>query len=241
VEPLEFAGVERVLVITAHPDDVDFGWAGTVARMTGAGIAVAYCIVTDGDAGGSEYGVPRGEMAPLRRDEQRAAAAVVGVDEVHFLGYPDGRLEPSLELRKDLTRVIRRFRPRRVITQSPERIWDRIYASHPDHLATGESAVCAVYPDSRNRWAHPELVDEGLEPWAVDEIWLGVGLAGPTHFVDITDTIDRKLEALRCHKSQLPDPDATEAMVRGWTSATAQAAGLPEGSFAEAVRVVNTR
>jgi LmbE family N-acetylglucosaminyl deacetylase len=241
VEELDLTGVERVLVVMAHPYDVDFGFAGSVAVMTDAGIEVVYCLVTDGDAGGSEYGIPRGEMAPMRRDEQRAAAAIVGVHDVHFLGYPDGRLEATIELRKDITRVIRKVRPNRVLTQSPDRNWDRIYASHPDHLAAGEAAVCAVYPDARNRWAHPELADEGLEPWTVDALWLGIGHDGATHYVDITTAVDRKIDALLSHKSQLPDPGATETMVRSWTGATAQAAGLPEGRVAEAMRVVNTR
>ncbi len=241
MEPLPLTGVERVLAIGAHPDDLDFGSAGSVAVMTDAGIDVVYCIVTDGDAGGSEFGVPRGHMAALRRDEQRAAAKAVGVEEVHFLGYPDGRLQPTLELRKDLSRIIRKVRPHRVIAQSPDRNWDRIYASHPDHLAAGEAAACAVYPDARNRWAHPELADEGLEPWTVDELWLGAGVAAPTHYVDITSALDRKVEALRSHKSQLPDPDATEQMVRAWAMGSAQAAGLPEGRAAEVVKVVNTR
>ena len=241
MEELDLTGVERVLVVMAHPDDVDFGFAGSVAVMTDAGIEVVYCLVTDGDAGGSEYGIPRGEMAPMRRDEQRAAAAIVGVHDVHFLGYPDGRLEATIELRKDITRVIRKVRPNRVLTQSPDRNWDRIYASHPDHLAAGEAAVCAVYPDARNRWAHPELADEGLEPWTVDALWLGIGHDGATHYVDITTAVDRKIDALLSHKSQLPDPGATETLVRSWTGATAQAAGLPEGRVAEAMRVVNTR
>ena len=241
MEELDLTGVERVLVVMAHPDDVDFGFAGSVAVMTDAGIEVVYCLVTDGDAGGSETGIPRGEMAPMRRDEQRAAAAIVGVHDVHFLGYPDGCLEATIELRKDITRVIRKVRPNRVLTQSPDRNWDRIYASHPDHLAAGEAAVCAVYPDARNRWAHPELADEGLEPWTVDALWLGIGHDGATHYVDITTAVDRKIDALLSHKSQLPDPGATETMVRSWTGATAQAAGLPEGRVAEAMRVVNTR
>lgn len=241
MEPLDFTDVARVLVVSAHPDDVDFGFAGSVAVMTDLGIAVSYCIVTDGDAGGAELGIPREEMGPLRRDEQRAAAAVVGVDDVHFLGYPDGRLEPTLELRRDLTRVIRQVRPNRVYCQSPERIWDRIYASHPDHLAAGEAAVCAVYPDARNRWAHPELEAEGLEPWTVEGLWLGVGRDAPTHYVDVTATADRKIEALRCHKSQLADPDAVGTMVRGWLSGLAAVAGLGEGRLAEALRVVETR
>jgi LmbE family N-acetylglucosaminyl deacetylase len=239
MEPIDFAALERVLVITAHPDDVDFGWAGTVATMTDAGIHVTYCIVTDGDAGGSETGIPRSEMAPLRRVEQRAAAAVVGVTDVHFLGYPDGRLEPTLGLRCDLTRVIRQVRPQRVMAQSPERNFDRIYASHPDHLAVGEAAIAAVYPDARNRWAHPELMEEDLEPWTVEEIWLGP--ATPTHYVDITDAIDRKVAALLSHKSQLPEPDGTGKMVREWARSNAEVAGLGAERFAESIRVVNTR
>jgi LmbE family N-acetylglucosaminyl deacetylase len=241
MEPLALSGVERVLAITAHPDDVDFGWAGSVAAMTDAGIDVVYCIVTDGDAGGAELGIPREDMGALRRDEQRAAAKIVGVDELHFLGYPDGRLQATLELRRDLSRIIRKVRPQRVMTQSPDRNLDRIYGSHPDHLAAGEGAICAVYPDARNRWAHPELADEGLEPWTVDEVWLGAGVNAPTHYIDITATFDRKVEALRAHKSQIADADAVGEFVRGWATANAQAAGLPEGRLAEAVKVVNTK
>ncbi|HEX3947892.1 MAG TPA: PIG-L family deacetylase, partial [Acidimicrobiales bacterium] len=114
-------GVDRVLVVTAHPDDVDFGAAGTVAAFTDAGVEVAYCIATDGEAGGSDRDLPRPAMATLRRQEQRAAAALVGVTDVTFLGHPDGRLTPGLDLRRDISRVIRRFRPQRVLAQSPER------------------------------------------------------------------------------------------------------------------------
>jgi LmbE family N-acetylglucosaminyl deacetylase len=241
MEELDLTSIKRVLAVVAHPDDIDFGWAGSVAVMTDAGIDVVYCLVTDGDAGGAETGTPREEMAPLRRDEQRAAAAIVGVHEIHFLGYPDGRVEPTLELRCDISRVIRTVRPDRVMTQSPERTLDRIYASHPDHLATGEAAICAVYPDSRNRWAHPELEAEGLEPWTVPAAWVGIGNSAATHYLDITTAVDRKIEALLSHKSQLPDPDATRTLVRSWTSANAQTCGLPEGRAAELMRVVNTQ
>ncbi len=184
--------------------------------------------------------MPREEMAPKRREEQTAAATVVGVHDLHFLGYPDGRVEPTLVLRRDISGVIRRVRPQRVLMQSPDRNWDRIYASHPDHLAVGEATIAAVYPDARNRWAHPELDAAGLEPWSVAQVWLGAGGADVTHYIDITDSVDRKIEALLCHKSQLPDPDATGQMVRGWTSMIAANAGLAEGRYAEAVRVVNT-
>lgn len=232
--------VERVLVITAHPDDVDFGVAGSVATWTDAGIDVRYCIVTDGDAGGFDRSVSRREMAELRRAEQTAAAKVVGVEDVVFLGYPDGRLESTLALRRDLSRVLRQLRPQRVVTQSPERNFQRIYASHPDHLAAGEGALCAVYPDARNPFAHPELLeDEGLEPWTVGEVWL-MAAAEPNRFVDITDVFERKLEALRSHVSQHPDPGRLDPMLRGWMGAMASQAGWPEGRLAESFYALDT-
>jgi LmbE family N-acetylglucosaminyl deacetylase len=236
-------GVGRVLVVTAHPDDVDFGTAGTVAAFTSAGLEVTYCIATNGDAGGSDRTLARSEMAAVRQDEQRAAAAVVGVSEVRFLGHPDGRVQATLELRRDISRVIRQVKPERVITQSPERNWDFIYASHPDHLALGEAAVDAVYPDARNPFAHPELLEEeGLEPWSVPELWImgpGAGNAGAGSrlAVETTATIDRKVAALMCHKSQMPDPEAIAARVRAGSLAVAKAAGLSEGRSAEVFRV----
>ena len=135
-------------MVTAHPDDVDFGAAGTVAAFTAAGLEVTYCIATSGESGGSDRTMSRTEMAALRQDEQRAAAAVVGVSDVRFLGFPDGMVETTRELRRDISRVIRQVRPERVLTQSPERNLEFIFASHPDHLATGEAAVDAVYPDA---------------------------------------------------------------------------------------------
>ncbi len=235
------AEIERVLVVTAHPDDVDFGSAGTVATWTAAGVDVAYCIVTDGDAGGFDAAVSRTDMARIRQEEQRAAAAAVGVTQVTFLGYPDGRLYVTHELRRDITRVIRRFRPQRVLTQPPERNWRRIYASHPDHLAAGEAAVAAVYPDARNEFAHPELLaDEGLAPHTVPELWLMAAGEQADRYVDITAVFDRKLEALRAHVSQTSEMADLEGMLRGWLGANAQAAGLPEGRLAEAFMVVDT-
>jgi LmbE family N-acetylglucosaminyl deacetylase len=225
--------VERVLVITAHPDDVDFGVAGSVATWTDAGIQVTYCLATSGEAGGSDQSISRAEMAELRQAEQTAAAKVVGVEDLVFLGHPDGRLQPTLELRRDVSRVIRQVRPQRVITQSPDRNYERIYASHPDHLAAGEAALCAVYPDARNPFAHPELLeDEGLEPWSVAETWL-MAAGTPNRFVDVTDTFDRKMDALRSHASQHSDWDPIAQMIRGWLTATAKLAGFPDGRLAE--------
>jgi LmbE family N-acetylglucosaminyl deacetylase len=232
-------GVERILVVTAHPDDVDFGVSGSVATWTDAGVDVAYCIVTDGDAGGSDRSVSRADMAALRREEQTEAAKVVGVHDVTFLGFSDGRLQPDLALRRAVSAVIRRFRPDRVVTQSPERNWSRIYASHPDHLAAGEAAICAVYPDARNPFAFPDLLDEGLEPHTVPELWV-MATDRADRAVDVTDCFDRKLAALRSHRSQVGDGEHLEELLRTWMSGTALAAGMPEGKLAEAFHVVNT-
>lgn len=231
--------VERVLVVTAHPDDVDFGAAGSIAKLTDAGVEVVYCIVTDGDAGGFDPTVPRSEIGAIRRREQTMAAEAVGVKELHFLGYPDGYLEVTMALRRDIAREIRRVRPQRVICQSAQRNFDRIFASHPDHLAAGEAAFCAVYPDARNEFWMPDLLDEGFTPWSVPEVWIIGGSEG-NHVVDITEQVDRKLLALRCHESQHSDPDGMERRIRGWMRATAEAAGLSEGSSAETFRVVAT-
>jgi len=232
-------GVERILVVTAHPDDVDFGAAGSVALWTGAGVDVAYCIATDGDAGGSDLTVSRRDMAEIRREEQREAARMVGVKDVTFLGFPDGRLTADLDLRRAMAGTIRRFRPDRVVAQSPERNWARIYASHPDHLAAGEAAACAVYPDARNPFAFPELLEEGLEPHSVPELWI-MATDRADRVVDATDFFDLKLAALRSHRSQVGDGDHLDGLLRTWMSGTALAAGLAEGRLAEAFHVVAT-
>ncbi|CAB4885609.1 unannotated protein [freshwater metagenome] len=241
LEPHE---VQRALVITAHPDDVDFGAAGSVANMADAGIEVTYCLVTDGDAGGFDQTIARPQMALTRREEQTRAAKEVGVENLVFLGFRDGRVEYNLELRCALSRVIREVRPQRVLVQSPELNLARIYASHPDHLATGQASIAAVYPDARNPFAYPELLDEGLEPWTVPEIWvMGLGTApgADMHVEDITQNLDRKIRALLCHETQHQDPSGIEQRVRSWSAATAIQYGLAEGRCAEAFRVVDTR
>lgn len=234
-------GVERVLVVVAHPDDIDFGAAGTIATFTEAGLHVTYCIITDGDAGGFDPAVPRSAIGGIRQAEQRVAAMAVGVEEVVFLGYPDGALQVTMELRRDISRVIRQVRPQRILVQSPERNWDRIYASHPDHLAAGEAALCAVYPDARNPFTHLELAAEGLEAWAVGEVWVMTAGTGVNRYVDVTDVFDRKLEALRAHESQTAHMTDLEDMLRGWLGMNAHAGGLGDDRLAEAFRVVDTR
>jgi LmbE family N-acetylglucosaminyl deacetylase len=232
--------VERVLVVTAHPDDVDFGAGGSVARWTAEGIEVSYCICTSGEAGGFDASIPRPRMAEIRQEEQRAAAKVLGVTDVTFLGHPDGRLASTFDLRRDISREIRRVRPQRVVGQSPERNFVRMYASHPDHLAAGEATLAAVYPDARNQFAHPELLDEGFEPWTVAEMYLMTATESDT-LVEINDTVERKLEALRCHVSQHEHPEALDELVKTWAAANAATGGLPLGTLAEAFLRLDTR
>ncbi|GAA1735375.1 PIG-L deacetylase family protein [Luedemannella helvata] len=232
--------VSRALGVFAHPDDVDFGAAGTIAGWVDAGIEVTYLIVTRGDAGGFDD-TPRERIPAIRESEQRAAASVVGVKTVEFLdGYSDGTVTPSLELRRDIIAAIRRHRPDRIITNSPLRRWDRIAGpSHPDHLAVGEATTCAIYPDSRNPFAYPELLSEhGLQPWTVREVWYTAG-PSPDHVVDITDAYETKLTALRAHASQTSHIDL-DAILRHRLAETASAAGLGEGRLAEAFTVLRT-
>jgi LmbE family N-acetylglucosaminyl deacetylase len=236
-EPL--ADIKRVLAVFAHPDDVDFGSGGTVARWIADGLEVAYLIVTRGDAGGFDD-TPREQMPVLREAEQRAAAAALGVRDVTFLdGYFDGRLTPTIELRRDITRAMRRFRPDRVLTSSPLRRWERIAGpSHPDHLAVGEATTCAVYPDARNAFAFPELLAEGLEPWVVREVWYQAG-PDPDHVFDVTDTFPAKLAALRRHVTQTSHMDV-ESLLRERMAIVARAGGLPDGHLAEAFTIIRT-
>lgn len=231
--------IERALVVGAHPDDIDFGCVGTVSQWVKAGVEVSYLLVTRGDQGGFDA-TPREQMGPLRETEQRAAAAVAGVRRVEFLdGYLDGWVEATPNLVKDLSRVIRRVRPQRMIIQSPERNYARLPASHPDHMATGEAAIRAIYPAARNPFAFPELLeDDGLEPWIVGEVFIQAH-PGATHAVDVTDEFDTKIAALREHASQTAHRAGDlDALVRGWMADTAAAAGLPEGRLAEVFHVM---
>jgi LmbE family N-acetylglucosaminyl deacetylase len=228
----------RALVVVAHPDDVDFGMSGTVAALTAAGTEVVYAIATSGEAGPPEE-IDRSELAVLREKEQRLAAAAVGVHDVRFLGLPDGHIVADLELRRTISAVIRTVRPDLVLQASPERRYDRIYASHPDHLAVAEATLSAVYPDARNPHAHTNLLMEGLEPHAVPEVWV-TGLDPADVFVDITDVFDRKVAALSCHESQVAWIDDVGAFLRSWAVDTTARHGLPEGRLTEAFRRIVT-
>jgi LmbE family N-acetylglucosaminyl deacetylase len=218
--------LERVLVIFSHPDDAEFGAAPTIAALRGRGARVDYVVTTDGGKGTEDPGVSPEQLAATRIAEQRAAADVLGVTEIVHLGYPDGYLTPSLDLRRDIVRQIRRFRPDLVIAQNPQRRLDgNPYIAHPDHLATGEATLAAVYPAARDRLNFPELLDEGLEPWKVRQVLVG-GVDHPNLWMDVAASLDTGLEALRCHASQLPDWAAVEERVRERTSEAGAAAGL---------------
>ena len=226
----------RALVVAAHPDDIDFGCAGTVARLVAEGCHVAYAVVTSGEAGQAPDDIPRDRVAQLREGEQRAAAAAAGVkaDDVHFLGFPDGAVEVTLELRAALTRVMRQTTPDVVICQNPERRWDSVFGSHPDHMAAGEAVIRAVYPDAGSEFSHPQLLDEGLEPHTVREVWI-YGTEEPDRIVDMTGYFEAKIAALAAHESQTAHFDLPE-FIGGWVKGTAEEHGLPEGRMAEAFR-----
>jgi LmbE family N-acetylglucosaminyl deacetylase len=220
---LQETEVDRVLVVTAHPDDADFGSAGSVALFVDRGVAVTYLLVTDGDAGGNDRTLDNSGMAELRRAEQLTAAKAVGVTDVRFLGYPDGQVVSSLELRRAITRVIRQVAP-----------------SHPDHRAVGGAVLDAVYPDARNPYAFPELAkEEGLAAWTVREVWLNGG-STPNHWVDITDAMDRKLAALQSHVSQVSHVEGFAEFVKARFAAWGEQAGFGEGRYAEGFQVVST-
>jgi len=208
-----------VLVIVAHPDDAEFGVAGTVARWVEEGKRVAYAICTRGEKGTSDRSVDPEALARVREEEQRAAARVLGVSEVIFLGYPDQGLEDTPAFRKHLVRVIRAVQPAIVATSDPY----RRYIWHRDHRVVGQVVLDAIFPFARDHLAYPDLLAEGLEPHKVKEIWF-FGAADVNHRVDITQTFARKLEALRCHTSQvreLPMPDL-EKWMREWCGGMAE-------------------
>ncbi len=225
--------MERALVVTAHPDDADFAAAGTLAGWAAAGIEVTLLLCTRGEQGGFDD-TPRAAMPAIREREQQAASAVLGVTDVRFLdGWSDGWLEPSWDLQRSIVQVIREVRPQRVLTQSPERLYQRMQASHPDHMAAGEATVRAVYPAAENRFAWPELVAAGLAPWRVTELWLMAHPDTP-HVVDITDRFQAKVRALQAHASQTAHlGEGLEQMLRGWNGGNAELAGLSEGRLAE--------
>jgi LmbE family N-acetylglucosaminyl deacetylase len=228
---MEWNEIERGMVVFAHPDDGEFGTAGTVARWSREGKDVFYVVVTDGSKGSSDPAMTPEELVATRRREQCEAARMLGVTDVSFLDFPDGLLQPTLEVRRAITACIRRYRPDVVIAQNPARdLTMGLFVQHPDHLATGEATLAAVYPCARDRLTFPELLEQGLEPHAVREVWI-VGTSVPDYYVDISETIEAKVKALQVHVSQV-GPD-----VERFVPARAQQLGEPQGmAYAEAFK-----
>ena len=221
---------ESAMVIMAHPDDAEFTVAGTVALWARAGCRVTYVVCTDGNAGSHEPGITREEVAEIRRAEQRAACEILGVSEVVFLGYDDGVLEPSLDLRRDLVRAVRQHRPEVVITWDPTRLFlGDEYINHPDHRAAAQAALDAVAPTSGMGLLWPETGP----PHRVRQVHV-YGNDGANTWVDITDTIEQKITALRQHASQMGNWDPTE-MIKEWAAETGKEQGI---AYAESFRVI---
>lgn len=238
--PLNDYVPERAMVIVAHPDDVEFGCAGTVARWVDAGAEVSYVLCTSGDVGIDEPGMTRARATEIREAEQLAAAAEVGVTDVVFLREPDGTLENTLALRKRLVREIRKFRPQAVVTFDPTVLWaGEGYINHPDHRAAGMAAIDATFPAAGQRHVFEELEEEGLAAHKVHRVFaLAFDPAAATSVVDITDTFDRKLRALRAHASQMGDWDPTD-MMREWAAGAAEGMPFEMGETFKVVTLVH--
>ena len=214
----------RVLVVAAHPDDIEFSAAGSVARWVQEGAQVSYVIVTDGSTGTNDPALAGPPLAEIRHRETMGAAEVVGVSDVVFLGYRDGYVEPTLELRKDIAREFRRVRPHRLVASDPSTLPGRWFVNHPDHRAVGQATLDITVTAGTTVGHFPELVDEGFEPWrGLREIYMA-GPGGGETAEDISSTIDLKIAALKCHDSQVGDWDV-ESAVRQWTAAN----GRPHG------------
>jgi LmbE family N-acetylglucosaminyl deacetylase len=231
-DPVEY---ERALVAFAHPDDAEFLCGGTVALWTKAGTRVTYVCATDGSAGWNGPDRAREEIARIREGEMREVAEMLGVSDVRFLGYGDGLLQPTLDLRRDLTREVRRARPDVLVTFDPSQLWSgRSYINHPDHLAIGKAALAVMACDAPTRPQFPELIEEGFEPHKVRHLWLANGDDGD-RLVDIGETIDLKIKALAAHHSQMENMGMLEAdeKLREWARDVAEDADV---EFAERFR-----
>ncbi|ACZ41754.1 LmbE family protein [Thermobaculum terrenum ATCC BAA-798] len=225
--------VERGLVVVAHPDDAEFMAAGTIAKWVAEGIKMYLVVVTDGSKGSNDPNMSAEELIKIRRQEQLEAAEVLGISEVEFLGYPDAYVQHTIELRRDITRAIRKYRPDRLITMTPYRSFGiNSYLNHPDHLAVGDATLAAVYPSARDRLTFPELAAEGLEPYKVREVYI-TGTETPDCWIDITDTINKKIESLKKHRSQVSDRDL-EKHVKERAAQTAEGHDM---QYAEAFKV----
>lgn len=215
---------QRALFIFAHPDDIEFGCAGTAAKWAKHGCEVLYVVLTDGNIGSHDPEMTAEKLAVIRRQEQSNAARVAGASCI-FMGEPDGRLQPTLELRKKLVRIIRQHRPNVVVCGDPNFYYSDGYINHPDHRNAGQVALEAVFPSADSPLLFPELVEEGFAPHKVNYVYVSFGRRDANLYVDISETVQTKIEALRCHHSQLKDWDPTERIME-WTRDAGKKVGL---------------
>ena len=228
------AHYQRAMVVVAHPDDAEWGCAGTVAKWCAEGWEVVYVLCTDGSKGSEDPEMTSGRLVEIRKQEQLNAGKVLGLKDIVFLGYEDSMLEPTLELRRDIAREIRRHRPDALICMNPVRSVDgEGYLGHPDHFASGEAALSAVFPSSRDRLTFTELLREGLEPHKVKEVWMMFHGDTADKFVDVSAYMDTAVDALKQHQTQVSEEDA-EVGMRQWRNSTGQKVGF---EFAEAFKV----
>ena len=221
-------GYKRGMTVVAHPDDAEFGCAGTVAKFCDEGWEWVYVMCTDGSRGTSDREISPDELAEIRTKEQINAGKVLGLKDVVFLGYTDGILEPTLEVRRDIAREIRRYKPDVVISSYPSRgDLSRVWVGHPDHMAAGEATLSAVFPSARDHLSFPELLEEGHEPHRVSEVWIN-GHPDPDFWVDTAGHIEVSVKALLEHKSQVGDWKEEDAlkMMQEWHRRTAYGHGM---------------
>lgn len=203
----DWSGVQRVLVIMAHPDDPDFTCAGMATQMARQDIEVTYMILTNGDKGNHNPEITRNQLVALRKIEQRKAADVCGVKHVLFMGEEDGFLQPHRQLRERITREIRRLRPELIVASNPERyLVGEGYINHPDHRNAGVVALEAIFPAADNPMFFPEMMDEGYLPHKISRLYIA-GHPEPNIKLDITADVETKIQAILCHKTQIADPE----------------------------------
>lgn len=221
--PDNWGGPQKILVILAHPDDPEFFCGASLARWAAAGHEIVYCLMTCGDKGSSDRSIKPEELCSRRVNEQRAAAEVIGVKKVRFMGYADGYLVPDLELRKEVTRIIRQEKPDILVTSDPMLVYaGETRLNHPDHRAAGQVVIDAVFPAAGNHLYFPELLDEGLEPHMPKEVWLSIPNTA-TVVLDVTDFWDVKINALKEHKSQIGEPEKLAERMRSRKTAESTA------------------
>ncbi|MEA2498822.1 MAG: hypothetical protein QOH26_1227 [Actinomycetota bacterium] len=227
----------RALIVSAHPDDIEFGAAGTVAAWADQGAEVTFCIVTDGASGTQDRTLMGERLQEIRLEETRCAADVLGAEEVAWLGYPDGYVEYTLDLRRDIARVFRTYKPHRFMVMDPTPTIEDRFINHPDHRAVGQASLDVSMTAGTTPAHFPELLDEGLDPWrGLREVWIMGPGDGPVK-TDISTTIDRKIEALMCHKSQVGErADQIASWVREWSAVAGKSAGY---AHAESFRVIS--